>query len=618
MSQESFQPTLSLHLMANAIRFLTVDAVQQAKSGHPGMPLGMADVATVLFTHFLKFDPMDPKWPDRDRFVLSAGHGSMLLYSLLYLTGYGDMTLDEIKRFRQINSKTPGHPEYGETEGVETSTGPLGQGLGNAVGMALAEAMLQARFGPDLVNHYTYVMVGDGDLMEGISQEAISFAGHMKLNKLIVLFDNNSITIDGPTSLSTLEDHQKRFEAVGWNTIAIDGHNYDQIFKALIQAQSSDKPTFISCKTVIGYGAPTKAGTAKVHGSPLGDDEITLMRKQLNWPHSAFEVPEDILKAWREVGAKGKPKHHEWLERLRKSPEELRQDFLDGQNKALGTNFVFALKSFRKQVALDPKPVATRKSSEAVLDTIAPMIPQLLGGSADLTESNNTLAKSMVAATPENLQGNYIHYGIREHAMGAIMNGISLHGGFVPYGGTFLTFSDYMRPAIRLASLMHQQVVYVLTHDSVALGEDGPTHQPIEHLMSLRLIPNLLVFRPADTIETAECWELALQHTKGPSVLALTRQPLPQVREYGDANLCTKGGYVLSPADGSWDISLIATGSEVSLALEVKKLLANRGLGVAVISMPCLEIFNDLSVAEQQDILGPKSAKRITIEAGIT
>ncbi len=617
MSNKMPNSEISLHEMAKAIRFLTVDAVDAAKSGHPGMPLGMADVATVLFTHFLKFDPKNPKWLDRDRFILSAGHGSMLLYSLLYLTGYSEMTIRELKRFRQFHSKTPGHPEYGETEGVETSTGPLGQGLGNAVGMALAEAMLRSKFGSDLVNHHTYTIVGDGCLMEGISQEVISFAGHMRLNKLIVFFDNNSITIDGSTSLSTSENHQQRFEAVGWNVILIDGHDEDQIYNAIQKAQTSDKPTLISCKTIIGYGAPTKAGTSKVHGSPLGSEEVALMRQNLNWPYAPFEVPEDILKAWRTVGEKGKSLHHAWLERLHAAPENTRDDFLDSQNKDIGPDFKFALRSFKKQVAENPKAMATRKSSEEVLNVLAPLISQLLGGSADLTESNNTFAKTMKAITPDDLRGDYIHYGIREHGMGAIMNGLTLHGGFIPYGGTFLTFSDYMRPAIRLAALMGQQVIYVLTHDSVALGEDGPTHQPVEHLMSLRLIPNLLVFRPADTMETAECWELALDHKTSPSILALTRQNLPQVRQYSEANLCAKGGYVLSAAKDKWDISLIATGSEVSLALQVKELLTQKNLDVAVISMPCLELFDKLSPTEQQEILG-HHAIRMVIEAGVT
>jgi len=616
MSCHTLDSRLPLSQMAKAIRFLTVDAVEKAKSGHAGMPLGMADVATVLFTHFLKFDPMDPKWPDRDRFILSAGHGSMLLYSLLYLTGYQGMTLEDLKQFRQLHSKTPGHPEYGETPGVETSTGPLGQGLGNAVGMALAESLLRARFRADLVDHHTYVIAGDGCLMEGISHEVISLAGHLCLNKLIVLFDDNRITIDGSTALSTSENHCTRFEAAGWNVIEIDGHNYEEIFNALHQAQGSGKPTLIAARTVIGQGAPTKAGTSRIHGAPLGVEEIALMRTQLNWPFPAFEVPQDILEAWRHVGRQKQQAHYAWQQRLKETPLEIHKSFLKSLSREMGEEFKQALNTFKEACAKDPKTLATRKSSEEVLNVTAPLLPMIVGGSADLTESNNTFAKSMVPVTPGNFQGNYIHYGIREHGMGAIMNGLSLHGGCLPYGGTFLAFSDYMRPAIRLAALMNQQVIYVLTHDSIGLGEDGPTHQPIEHLMSLRLIPNLLVFRPADTIETAECWELALEHKTSPSVLALTRQSLPSIRQNTSENLCAQGGYILSPALKTWDISLIASGSEVSLALEVQKLLKLRALGTAVISMPCMDLFEKHSQAEKDTILGPAHAIRIVIEAG--
>jgi transketolase len=595
--------------LANAIRALTIDAIERSGSGHPGMPLGMADVATVLFSKFLKFDPRYPLWPDRDRFILSAGHGSMLLYSLLYLTGYEDMTLDEIKGFRQLGSRTAGHPEYGHAGGIETSTGPLGQGLGNAVGMAFAESALRARFGRDIVNHKTYTIVGDGCLMEGISSEAISFAGHLKLSNLIVLFDDNGITIDGSTSLATSENHLKRFEACGWNVREIDGHNPQAIEEALTWAQSSDKPVLIACKTVIGYGSPTKAGTAEAHGAPLGPEEAKETKERLGWTAPPFEIPDPILEAWRAIGRRCYKEYQDWETR----PKD--KGFWESQKAEMPESVRSSLKEFTKEISEKKPKIATRKSSEMVLEKIFPLFPELLGGSADLTGSNNTHVSSMKDITPLDMTGNYIHYGIREHAMGAIMNGIALHRGFVPYGGTFLVFSDYCRPAIRLSALMNQRVIYVMTHDSIGLGEDGPTHQPIEHLESLRVIPNLNVFRPADTIETAECWELALESLEYPSVLALSRQNLPTVRSSSVHNLCAQGGYVLQENTEA-QLTLIATGSEVSLALETATLLAREDVSSRVVSMPCTRLFDLQSENYRESVLG--KVPRISIEAGIT
>ncbi len=595
--------------LANAIRALTIDAIEKSGSGHPGMPLGMADVATVLFSKFLKFDPRHPGWPDRDRFVLSAGHGSMLLYSLLYLTGYEDMKLDQIKKFRQLGSITAGHPEYGEAGGIETSTGPLGQGLGNAVGMALAESALKARFGQKIVNHKTYTIVGDGCLMEGISSEAASFAGHLKLSNLIVLFDDNGITIDGSTSLATSENHLKRFEACNWNVRQIDGHDPLAIEEALAWAQSSDKPVLIACKTVIGYGSPTKAGTAEVHGAPLGSEDAQETKKALGWMAPPFEIPGPILEEWRAIGRRGHKDYESWAEHAKD------KKFWESQKSEMPPSVFSALRKFSEEIEKGKPKVATRKSSEMVLGKIFPLFPELLGGSADLTGSNNTCVSSMKDITPLDMTGNYIHYGIREHAMGAIMNGISLHGGFIPYGGTFLVFSDYCRPAIRLSSLMKQRVIYVMTHDSIGLGEDGPTHQPVEQLESLRVIPNLNVFRPADTIETAECWELALGCMETPSVLALSRQNLPTVRFASEENLCAKGGYVLTENPGA-QITFIATGSEVSLAIEAQNLLAQEGVMSRVVSMPCTRLFDQQPASYRQSVLGP--IPRVSIEAGVT
>ena len=599
--------------MANAIRALAMDAVEKANSGHPGMPMGMADVATVLFGRFLKFDPADPQWPDRDRLVLSAGHGSMLLYELLYLSGYPDMTLDEIKRFRQLGSRTAGHPEYGHAAGIETTTGPLGQGLGNSVGMAIAERALNAKFGNDLVDHKTYVIAGDGCLMEGISHEAISLAGHLKLNKLILLFDDNSISIDGPTSLSVSDDQVARFQANGWRAERIDGHDPAAIAAALTRAQSSDKPSMIACKTVIGYGAPKKAGTAATHGSPLGAEEVAGARAKLGWSHAPFVVPNEILSAWRAVGEQGKPAVAAWKKRLAAHAD--RAEFerrIEGDLLPAADAAITAVKQSASSEA--PK-IATRQASQKVLDTLAPILPELLGGSADLTGSNNTKAKDMSAFAAGNYGGRYIYYGVREHGMAATMNGLALHRGVIPYGGTFLVFTDYCRPSIRLSALMQQRVVYVMTHDSIGLGEDGPTHQPVEHLAALRAIPNVLVFRPADLVETAECWQLALANRKGPSILALTRQALPTLRtQHTDANLSSRGGYVLQPAEGQRRVTLIATGSEVSVAVEARTKLQAEGIGAAVVSMPSWELFDQASHAHQTEVLGANSV-RVAIEA---
>ncbi len=601
--------------MANAIRALAMDAVQQADSGHPGMPMGMADVATVLFTKFMKFDASDPHWFDRDRFILSAGHGSMLLYSLLYLTGYADMTLDELKRFLQLGSKTAGHPEYGHASGIETTTGPLGQGLGNSVGFALAERLMAERFGRDIVDHYTYVIAGDGCLMEGVGQEAITLAGHLGLGRLIVLFDDNGISIDGPTSLSTSEDHKKRFAAAGWHVQAVDGHDPDAVTRAIRKARNvTDKPSMIACKTVIGFGAPTKAGTAATHGSPLGKDEIAGAREKLGWPHPPFEIPEPIFTAWRKVGARGKSARRKWVKRHAAMAEPDRAEFdrrLKGDiPEAVGE----AIEAFKAKVASEKPSWATRKSSQETLEVINPLLPETVGGSADLTGSNNTKTAALKANTPNDAGGRYVYYGIREHAMAAAMNGMALHGGIIPYGGTFLVFTDYCRPSIRLSALMGLRVIYVMTHDSIGLGEDGPTHQPVEHLAALRAIPGLRVMRPADTIETAECWQLALEAKKAPTVIALTRQNLPTIRDAGDGNLCGRGAYILA-GDASAAIRLIASGSEVQLALGARDLLAKDGIQAAVVSMPSWELFTAQDETYHQQVLGPDGTVRVACEA---
>lgn len=603
--------------MANAIRALAMDAVQKANSGHPGMPMGMADVATVLFSRFLKFDPQNPTWADRDRFVLSAGHGSMLIYALLYLTGYPDMTLDELKNFRQLGSRTAGHPEFGHAAGIETTTGPLGQGIATAVGMALAERALAAQFDAKLTNHYTYVIAGDGCLMEGVSHEAISLAGHLKLNKLIVLWDDNEISIDGPTSLSVSDDQLKRFEASNWATIRVNGHDADAVAAAIAAAQKSDKPVLIACRTVIGYGAPTKAGTAATHGSPLGGDEIKGAREKLNWPHAPFEIPDAVLKSWRSVGAAGAATQADWAKLFAALPAEQRAEWERRFKGELPAVLNQTVVDYKAKLSAEKPKWATRKSSQMALEVINTVVPETLGGSADLTGSNNTKTASLAPVKPGDYSGRYIYYGVREHGMAAAMNGIALHGGFIPYGGTFLVFTDYCRPSIRLSALMHQRVVYVMTHDSIGLGEDGPTHQPVEHIASLRAIPNLLVLRPADAVETAEAWQVALQSKDRPTVLALTRQDLPTVRTTHTAeNLTAKGGYELAAADGTAKVTLLATGSEVAIALAARELLKKDGIPTRVVSMPSFELFDAQDDAYQEKVLGPNTV-RVAVEAGI-
>ena len=601
--------------MANAIRALSMDAVQKANSGHPGMPMGMADVATVLFTQFLKYDPADPKWPDRDRFVLSAGHGSMLLYSLLHLTGYSGMTMQEIRNFRQLGGLCAGHTEYGHVAGIETTTGPLGQGLGNAVGMAIAERALAARFGGEIVDHYTYVIAGDGCLMEGMSHEALALAGHLKLNRLIILFDDNQITIDGPTGLTSSEDVLARIRAYGWNTIAVDGHDHAAIAHALEHAKLGDKPTLIACKTIIGFGAPEKAGTADVHGSPLGEKEIAATREALGWNAEPFEIPESILKAWRRFGGRGAAQSAAWRQRHQAMSQEKRAEFDRRMSGALPQGLDQAMAAYKQKLAEEKPTVATRKASQNTLEIINAIVPETIGGSADLTGSVNTRSGRMKMITQDDFSGSYIHYGVREHGMAAIMNGMAVHGGVIPYGGTFLVFSDYCRPSIRLSAMMRQRVIYVMTHDSIGLGEDGPTHQPIEHLASLRAIPDLLVFRPADAMETAECWQLALQSQDRPSVLALTRQNLSPARTvYVQENLCARGAYELAAANGRAQVTLIATGSEVEIALAARETLQAEGVGARVVSAPCLELFNAQTLEYRQSVLGPGTV-RIAIEA---
>jgi transketolase len=604
--------------MANAIRALAMDGVEQAKSGHPGLPMGAADVATVLFTQFLKFDAADPAWPDRDRFVLSAGHGSMLLYALLYLTGYEGMTVAELKRFRQLHSKTPGHPENYVTRGVETTTGPLGQGLGNAVGMALAERHLAATFGADIVDHHTYVLASDGDLMEGISQEAIALAGHLKLNRLIVLYDDNHITIDGSTALSDSVDQLKRFESAGWAASRIDGHDPEAIAAAITKAQDADRPSLIACRTTIAFGAPTKAGSEKAHGSPLGAEEIKGAREKLGWNYSPFEIPDDVLKPWRAAGARGREPHDAWNARFAKRSAADRATFERRMRGALDeAALAGAIRGLKEKLAATPQTIATRIASENTLGVLAPALPELVGGSADLTGSNNTRPKGMPVLDANNYGGQFIHYGIREHGMAAAMNGMALHGGVIPYSGTFLVFSDYCRPSIRLAALTKTRVIHVMTHDSIGLGEDGPTHQPVEHLAALRAMPNLLVFRPCDPVETAECWELALR-AHGPSVLALTRQNLPQLRLTLDAeNHCAHGAYEIAAATGGKaQVSLFATGSEVSLAVEAQKLLAAKNIFTRVVSVPCFELLAAAPAAERANIIGDAPV-RVGIEAAV-
>jgi transketolase len=604
--------------MANAIRALAMDAVEKAKSGHPGLPMGAADVATVLFTQFLKFDAADPKWPDRDRFVLSAGHGSMLLYALLYLTGNADMTLDQIKNFRQLGSRTPGHPENFITPGVETTTGPLGQGVASSVGMALAERLLAAEFGEDIVDHYTYVLCSDGDLMEGVSHEALALAGFLKLSKLIFLYDDNGITIDGPISLTDNVDQVARFKAHGWNAVQIDGHDQKAIAEAIKQAQASDRPSMIACKTTIGFGAPTKAGTSKAHGEALGADELAGAKKALGWNYGPFEVPDDVLQAWRNVGKQGASAHADWLRRFEAKPDAVRREF---QRRVIDRKrpqgLADAIRKLKDKLVADPPTIATRKASEMALEVIVPLMPELLLGSADLTPSNNTRPKGLKEVKPGDFTGHYIHYGIREMEMAAAMNGISTHGGFAPAGGTFLTFTDYARPSMRIAALSHVPVVYVMTHDSIGLGEDGPTHQPVEHLAALRAMPNMRVFRPADAVETAECWQLALENTTGPTVLALSRQNLTPVRTVANAdNLCSHGAYELVAAKGEAKVSLYASGSEVEIAVAAQKELAGRGIATRVVSVPSLELLLAQPEDRRKALVGAAPVK-IAIEAAV-
>ena len=597
--------------MATALRFLCVDMIEKSKSGHPGMPLGMADVATVLFSKHLKINPQQPRWFDRDRFVLSAGHGSSLLYSLFYLLGYKDINLEDLRNFRQLGSKTAGHPEYGHLEGIDITTGPLGQGIASSIGMALAEKKIAAHFGKEVCNHYTYVFAGDGCLMEGISEEAVSLAGHWKLNKLIVFWDNNNITIDGSVSSTSSTNQIARFKANGWNTISIDGHNYCAIDKAIRKAQKSSRPTLIACKTKIGFGAPTKSGTSKCHGSPLGNDEACAMRKNFNWNYAPFELPDNILKLWRDAGKRNKQIYYDWDARVKAKG----RNFIDYINNELPQGWDKELNAFKQRAINDELKIATRKDSKLCLEQIIPHVPQIIGGSADLAASNLTKVDGMTTISAQNYDGNNIAYGIREHAMGAIMNGLSLHGGAIPYGGTFFVFSDYLRPAVRLGAIMGTRTIYVLTHDSIGVGEDGPTHQPIEHLASFRAMPNVLMFRPCDVVETAEAWQLALENENSPSLLALTRQNLPLLRKQSKDNLSARGAYILSDVKKGKDrqATIIATGSEVSLAISAQEELRKNGIEVAVVSMPCQELFDRQDESYRNDVLG--KAPRIGVEA---
>ena len=601
--------------LSNAIRFLSIDAVQKANSGHPGMPMGMADVATVLFKYYLRFNPKNPKWINRDRFVLSAGHGSMLLYSLLYLTGYKKIKIEDIKNFRQVNSICAGHPEYEDNSGIETTTGPLGQGLGNSVGMAIAQKIFEKRFGSDLINNKTYVIASDGDLMEGISHEAMSLAGHLNLKNLIVFFDNNKISIDGPTSLSVSDNYKKRFEGYGWSFQEINGHNYKQISKAIEKANKSKKPTIISCKTIIGFGSPNKSGKASSHGAPLGEDEINLVRKKLGWKSKPFEIPDNILNAWREIGLKGDDLEKKWKTNLENKSANIKNEFERLIKGDLSLNFDKVIGDEKLKFFQTRPKMATRQCSSSVISAITDVLPELVGGSADLSGSNNTKTENSIVINAKNFSGNYIHYGVREHAMGAAMNGIALYGGLIPFGGTFLIFSDYLKPSLRLSAIMNLRVIYIFSHDSIGLGEDGPTHQPIEHLESLRSVPNLNVFRPADINETIECWEIALKSKTNPSAIALSRQKLPYVSEHKSGeNKCSRGAYVLKGDMNKAKVSLIASGSEVEIALEAYEKLNNENIDTKVISVPCYDIFNKQKEDYKKEILGENTFK-ISIEA---
>ena len=605
-----------LRKLANCIRFLSMDAVQRANSGHPGMPMGMADIATVLYRDFLKFDASDPYWFDRDRFVLSNGHGSMLLYSLLYLTGYEDMTIDQIKAFRQIDGKTAGHPEYHHATGIETTTGPLGQGIANSVGFALAERIMNAKFGDALSSHFTYVFLGDGCMMEGISHEAISLAGHLKLGKLIAFWDNNSISIDGATSLAESDDHPARFRAAKWHVLEIDGHDTDAIHNAIVEAQNvADQPSLIACRTVIGFGFPTRAGTQKAHSDAPGAEEIAGARKLLDWPSPPFEIPADLLDAWRRIGAKGHEARMAWADRVKAAENG---DFRRRMNGELPDGWQRAIEKAKQMLLASDKDLATRQASGIVLDHLASVVPELLGGSADLTPSNNTKAKGQVEITPGSYDGSYIHYGVREHGMAAAMNGIALHGGLIPYGGTFLTFSDYARPAIRLAAMMEVSSIFVMTHDSIGLGEDGPTHQPVEHLTALRAIPRLAVYRPGDPIETAECWQVILETPRQAGLIALSRQPMPLLRKTaGNENLSARGAYILLEAEGGTrQLTIMATGSELQLAVNARQTLQAEGIRTAVVSMPCRLIFEAQDDSYKRKVLGDGTA-RVAVEAAV-
>lgn len=602
--------------MANAIRALSMDAVQAANSGHPGLPMGAADVATVLFAHYLKFDPQAPNWADRDRFILSAGHGSMLLYSLLHLLGYEDMTIEELRNFRQLGSRTAGHPEFGHASGIETTTGPLGQGLGNAVGMAIAEAHLAARFGSGIVDHKTYVLAGDGCLMEGVSQEAITLAGHLKLNKLIVLWDDNQISIDGPVSLTDSTDQLGRFAASGWDVMRVDGHDYAEIANALSSAQTAIKPVLIACRTIIGYGSPGKQGTSGAHGAPLGPDEVKAAREQLGWSHEPFEVPTSIRDMWRITGLRGCRERKAWEDRVAAMPSGEKVEFDRRTAGTLPEDLREAILSYKEKLAEAPTAIATRNASQNALEVINAAVPETIGGSADLTGSNNTRTKEMVPFTAEDPSGRFLHWGIREHGMAAAMNGMALHGGVIPYSGTFMVFTDYCRPAIRLSALMQQRVIYVMTHDSIGLGEDGPTHQPVEHLAALRVIPNLNVFRPCDAVETAECWELTLKADSTPSILALTRQKLTPARaKFNKENLCARGAYDIQ-ADDDAKVVIFASGSEVEIAMQAAAKLAENKISSRVVSVPCMDLFHQQDDDYRKLITGEEPV-RIAIEAGV-